>query len=78
MKLLLKKTLKILWKTTRFLLAVTVLTIILKIFVMASFRIPSNSMLPTLETGDFVFVNKLTNVSHFPLSPCQIDDKEKH
>jgi signal peptidase I len=60
MKAIFKKILKILWQTVCFLFAVVVLTLILKVFVVESFKIPSYSMSPALVQGDFVFVNKLT------------------
>ena len=35
-----------------------VLTLFLRAFVIQAFRIPSESMLNTLQVGDFLFVNK--------------------
>jgi signal peptidase I, bacterial type len=38
---------------------VVILTIIMKVFLFASFKIPTPSMAPAIEPGDHVFVNKL-------------------
>ena len=35
------------------------LTIIIKVFFFASYKVPSGSMDPTLKTGDYIIVNKL-------------------
>ncbi|MDR1737951.1 MAG: signal peptidase I [Candidatus Symbiothrix sp.] len=37
-----------------------VFAILLRVFCLASFKIPSYSMLPTLDAGDFIMVNKWT------------------
>ncbi len=37
---------------------VIVIVLVIRSFAFEPFRIPSSSMLPTLETGDFIFVNK--------------------
>ena len=36
-----------------------ILTIFLKVFCFASFKVPSSSMEPTLKTGDYIMVNKM-------------------
>jgi len=36
-----------------------ILTVFLKVFCFASFKIPSGSMEPTLKTGDYIIVNKM-------------------
>ncbi|WP_041620333.1 signal peptidase I [Paludibacter propionicigenes] len=36
-----------------------ILTIVLKVFCFASFKVPSGSMEPTLKTGDYIMVNKM-------------------
>ena len=46
---------------------VLLLVIILRSFVVEPFRIPSGSMLPTLEIGDFILVNKFTYGLRWPV-----------
>ncbi|MBI5488730.1 MAG: signal peptidase I [Deltaproteobacteria bacterium] len=41
---------------------------VLRESVVEAFKIPSGSMLPTLEVGDHIFVNKLAYGIHFPFS----------
>ena len=48
----------ILVEYSRFLFPVVLIVLILRGFVAEPFRIPSGSMLPTLEIGDFILVNK--------------------
>jgi signal peptidase I len=59
MKIPVKKILKHLWFGFRLLCYTILLTVFFKVFCIASFKIPSYSMLPALTEGDFVMVNKL-------------------
>ncbi len=45
-----------------------VLTFFIRTFVVQAFRIPSGSMLETLQIGDFLFVNKLVYGARVPLT----------
>ncbi|MBN2362079.1 MAG: signal peptidase I, partial [Deltaproteobacteria bacterium] len=36
------------------------IALLLRIFVIEAFKIPSGSMIPTLEIGDHIFVNKFS------------------
>lgn len=45
-----------------------VLTLLLRVFVVQAFRIPSGSMLETLQIGDFLFVNKFEYGAKIPFT----------
>jgi signal peptidase I len=47
---------------------VLLVVLILRSFVAEPFRIPSNSMMPTLLTGDFILVNKFTYGLRLPIN----------
>jgi signal peptidase I len=46
---------------------VFLIVLVLRSFVMEPFRIPSNSMMPTLLTGDYIVVNKFTYGLRLPV-----------
>lgn len=48
--------------------------LILRSFIFEPFRIPSNSMMPTLLTGDFILVNKFTYGIRLPVIDKKIID----
>ncbi len=47
---------------------VLLIVLILRSFIAEPFRIPSNSMMPTLLTGDFILVNKFTYGLRLPVT----------
>ncbi len=49
-----------------------VLTLILRAFVIQAFRIPSESMVPTLLVGDFLFVNKFEYGPKIPFTHIRL------
>jgi signal peptidase I len=51
---------------------VLLLVFLIRGFIAEPFRIPSNSMMPTLLTGDFVFVNKMSYGVRLPLTNTKI------
>jgi signal peptidase I len=48
------------------------LTLVLRVFVVQAFRIPSESMLPTLLVGDFLFVNKFEYGPKIPFTHIRL------
>jgi signal peptidase I len=58
-KITLKKTVKTIGNFLMFLVCCAALAVALRFFVFMSFKIPSYSMAPSIETGDYIFVNKL-------------------
>lgn len=59
MKSHLHKSLKTILQISLLIVGSVILTISLKVFCFASFKVPSGSMEPTLKTGDYIMVNKL-------------------
>jgi len=53
---------------TESLLVAVILALILRFFVISAYKIPTNSMAPTLKIGDFIFAYKLTYGVPIPFS----------
>lgn len=51
---------------------VIMIVLILRAFIFEPFRVPSNSMMPTLLTGDFILVNKFSYDLRAPLTNSKI------
>ena len=51
---------------------VLAIVLILRSFVAEPFRIPSNSMMPTLLTGDFILVNKFSYGLRLPINNAKV------
>ncbi|GAB6197243.1 signal peptidase I [Lysobacter xanthus] len=51
---------------------VLAVVLVLRTFVAEPFRIPSNSMMPTLLTGDFILVNKFNYGLRLPISNAKV------
>jgi signal peptidase I len=56
---------------------VLVIVLILRSFIAEPFRIPSGSMIPTLEVGDFILVNKFSYGIRLPVIHTKIIDVDK-
>ena len=53
---------------------VFLIVLVLRSFIVEPFRIPSNSMMPTLLTGDFILVNKFNYGIRLPMLDTKIVD----
>jgi signal peptidase I len=51
---------------------VILIVVVIRSFLLEPFRIPSDSMMPTLLDGDFIFVNKLTYGLRLPVANTKI------
>ena len=56
---------------------VIVIVLVIRSFLFEPFRIPSDSMVPTLLDGDFIFVNKFTYGLRLPITNTQIVEFRK-
>jgi signal peptidase I len=59
---------------SRFLFPVVLIVLVLRSFLAEPFKIPSGSMLPTLEIGDFILVNKFAYGLRLPVGHQRILD----
>jgi len=57
------------------LLIVAILAIIIRSFIVAPFKIPSSSMVPTLEVGDYIFVLRFPYGLRIPFTDVQLFPK---
>ena len=67
----------ILVEYARSLFPVILAVLVLRSFLVEPFRIPSNSMMPTLLTGDFILVNKFSYGIRLPVLNSKIIDVGK-
>lgn len=56
------------WANLRSLLGAVAIFLVLRIFVIAAYHIPSGSMEPTLLVGDFLFANEMVFGPHLPFT----------
>ncbi len=50
------------------------IALLLRAFVVEAFKIPSGSMIPTLEIGDHIFVNKFIYGMRIPFTNTKFGD----
>ncbi len=58
------------------LIIIALLAIVIRSFIVAPFKIPSSSMIPTLEIGDYLFVLRYPYGFKIPLTDVQLMSKE--
>ena len=59
-------------EVSRALFPVAVIVLLIRSFVFEPYKIPSPSMMPTLKSGDFIFVNKFAYGLRLPISNAKI------
>jgi signal peptidase I len=64
--------LKAIWENVKSLAGAILIYLVIKTFLMEAFRIPSGSMIPTLQVGDWLFVNKLAYGPHIPFTDIHL------
>ncbi|OIO71662.1 MAG: signal peptidase I [Zetaproteobacteria bacterium CG1_02_53_45] len=57
------------------LLVIAILAVVIRSFIVAPFKIPSSSMIPTLEIGDYLFVLRYPYGFRIPLTDIQLMSK---
>lgn len=60
------------WEGTKSLLGTIAIFLVLRTFFIEAYRIPSESMLPTMLVGDMLFVNKLRFGPHLPFTSVNL------
>jgi signal peptidase I len=60
------------WDNLKSLLGVIALFLLIRIFLVEAYRIPSGSMVPSLLVGDWLFVNKLVYGPHIPFTDINL------
>jgi len=60
------------------LIVIALIAIVIRSFIVAPFKIPSSSMVPTLEVGDYIFVLRYTYGFRIPLTDIQLMPEPAH
>ena len=64
--------LRALWENIKSLAGAILIYLVLNTFLVAAYRIPSGSMIPTLLIGDWLFVNKAVYGPHLPFTDSHL------
>ena len=60
------------------LIVIGLIAIVIRSFIVAPFKIPSSSMVPTLEVGDYLFVTRYDYGFRIPMTDIQWNAKQAH
>lgn len=60
--------LRVIWENVKSLAGAILIYLVINTFLIAAYRIPSGSMIPTLLIGDWLFVNKAVYGPHIPFT----------
>lgn len=63
---------ELMWENVKGLVWVVVIFLAVRTFLLEAYRIPSGSMKPTLEIGDWLFVNKVVYGPHIPFTSARL------
>ena len=64
--------LHVLWENVKSLAGAILIYLVINTFLIAAYRIPSGSMIPTLLIGDWLFVNKAVYGPHIPFTKAHL------
>ncbi len=64
--------LKVIWENVKSLAGAILIYLVINTFLIAAYRIPSGSMIPTLLIGDWLFVNKAVYGPHIPFTNAHL------
>lgn len=65
-------TMRVLWENIKSLAGALLIYLVVNTFLIAAYRIPSGSMIPTLLIGDWLFVNKAVYGPHIPFTHTRL------
>ncbi len=63
---------RVFWENVKSLAGAVLIYLVLNTFLIAAYRIPSGSMIPTLLIGDWLFVNRITYGPHIPFTQTNL------
>ena len=63
---------RVIWENVKSLAGAVLIYLVINTFLVAAYRIPSGSMIPTLLIGDWLFVNKAVYGPHIPFTNAHL------